>query len=71
MGWSGQVRVDGSNSTYGWLGMIGTNPATVLGLSVTPTRTIWQLRAGKVDLTITFLSPIEVRAVALGPPAKR
>lgn len=61
VGWAGMVRIDGSNSTYGWLGTVGTNPATVLGLIVTPTRTIWQMRAGTVDLNITFLSPIEVR----------
>ncbi|VDC02252.1 unnamed protein product [Peniophora sp. CBMAI 1063] len=59
VGWSGQIRIDGSNSTYGWLGMIGTNPVTVLDLTVTPTRTVWSLRAGTVDLVITFLSPIE------------
>lgn len=64
------MRIDGSNSTYGWLGRIGVQPASVLDLTVTPTRTVWTLRAGKVDLKITFLSPIEVRIQGFGPEQK-
>ncbi|KZV65241.1 hypothetical protein PENSPDRAFT_737823 [Peniophora sp. CONT] len=59
VGWAGLVRIDGSNSTYGWLGRAATTQATVLGLTVTPTRTVWTMRAGTLDLNITFLSPIE------------
>ncbi|KAJ7585435.1 hypothetical protein C8J56DRAFT_1165854 [Mycena floridula] len=58
-GWSGLVRVD--DVAYKWLGNPPDFNATVLQSSqVTPTRSIFIVVAGgKVQLNITFLSPIE------------
>ena len=62
LGWRGKIRVDGK--TYSWLGGIDTmDPemnATVTGTLFTPTRTIFTITAGQMNLTVTFLSPIEV-----------
>ncbi|THH29207.1 hypothetical protein EUX98_g4981, partial [Antrodiella citrinella] len=60
LGWLGYIRVDGT--TYEWLGdgVPTVNFTTLLGLQMTPTRTIYSLRAGPSMLVnITFLSPIE------------
>ena len=62
MGWAGLVRVDG-NITYKWLGQPATstflNHTILSNIQITPTRTILNITAGPVDLTVTFLSPIE------------
>ena len=58
--WAGRIRIDGQ--TYTWLGD-NANPAiaaTVIGRQVTPTRTMFSLQAGPMDINVTFLSPIEV-----------
>lgn len=61
-GWSGYIRVDGSS--FVWLGNL--LPTTNLtNLAITPTRTIFTLQAGPMQLNVTFLSPIEVRRVSI------
>ena len=64
LGWIAYIRVDGT--TYSLLGQkmfasLNVTPATVVGTEVTPTRTIQLLQAGDLDVTLTFLSPINVR----------
>ncbi|KAF9521373.1 hypothetical protein CPB83DRAFT_841316, partial [Crepidotus variabilis] len=59
-GWAGLVRVDGQS--YRWQGQGGaTNTAqTVSGsIRMSPTRTTFNTIAGPVQLTITYLSPLE------------
>ena len=61
MGWTGKIRVNGT--TYKWLGMDETGtPANVTNVQVTPTRTLFVMQAGPMNVTITFLSPVEVRS---------
>ena len=36
-------------------------PANVISVQITPTRTIFVMEAGPMNVTVTFLSPIEVR----------
>ncbi|KAJ3480136.1 hypothetical protein NLI96_g8556 [Meripilus lineatus] len=59
--WSGLVRID--NVTWSWLGGAndGTNinNATLMSTKVTPTRTVFVYQTEKMDLAVTFLSPIE------------
>ncbi|TFY64799.1 hypothetical protein EVJ58_g2384 [Rhodofomes roseus] len=64
LGWVGLIRVDGN--TYRWLGnnfdltgSVGAAGCNVTYTEVTPTRTIQTVQAGPVNLTLTFLSPIE------------
>ncbi|KAI9067393.1 DUF1793-domain-containing protein [Trametes sanguinea] len=59
MGWAGKIRVD--NQTYSWMGQDQSPPSTanVSNVQVTPTRTIFTMQAGPMNVTITFLSPIE------------
>lgn len=60
MGWAGKIRVDGT--TYKWLGNdsnLGT-PANITNIQFTPTRTIFVMTAGPMNVTVTFLTPIEV-----------
>ncbi len=49
-----------------WLGDAGAPSGLVrsvlTNIQVTPTRTIFNITAGPIDLTVTFLSPIEVRS---------
>ena len=60
MGWAGKIRVNGT--TYKWLGADNTGiAANVTNIQVTPTRTIFVLHAGPMNVTVTFLSPVEVR----------
>ncbi len=61
MGWSGKIRVD--QTTYVWMGQdgIGNGSAVVTDVQITPTRSLFVMQAGPMNLTITFLSPIEVR----------
>lgn len=70
VGWVGFIRVDGE--LYGWLGVGNDNKTTTLATYVTPTQTILQLRTGPVDMTVTFLSPVEVSATCFStlPPLK-
>ena len=69
--WTGLVRVD-ENTTYGWLGDLQNtilpdiNRTILTSMRITPTRTIFNITAGPVDLTVTFLSPIEVGLADLG-----
>ncbi|KAJ8076123.1 hypothetical protein PM082_022108 [Marasmius tenuissimus] len=75
--WSGFIRVDGD--LYEWLGAAMTNPtltftladgkkkdrATLNDVIITPTRTVYVMTAGAVQLNVTFLSPIEPNNVVL------
>ncbi|KAL1945995.1 hypothetical protein VTO73DRAFT_1997 [Trametes versicolor] len=57
----GAVRVDGK--TYLWTGQTETTieafSANLSAVRITPTRTIFVLQAGPINVTITYLSPIE------------
>ncbi|KAF9782924.1 hypothetical protein BJ322DRAFT_182136 [Thelephora terrestris] len=56
--WLGILRVDGQ--PYVWMGdPQGKNTATQKSMTFTPTRTMITLTCGPVDLTATFLTPIE------------
>ncbi|KAI0746013.1 hypothetical protein C8Q76DRAFT_606683 [Earliella scabrosa] len=59
IGWAGKIRVDGQ--TYAWMGNDGSanGRANVTNVQVTPTRSIYVMQAGPMNITITFLSPIE------------
>ncbi|KAF7335620.1 hypothetical protein MVEN_02216900 [Mycena venus] len=58
-GWAGFIKVDGV--PHQWLGHYNAeNASTLLGITVTPTRTILALQAGPMQLNVTFLSPIEM-----------
>ncbi|CCM02776.1 uncharacterized protein FIBRA_04884 [Fibroporia radiculosa] len=59
LGWVGHIRVDGT--TYRWLGAAtyASTTANLTSFEVTPTRTIFNVQAGPMDVTVTFLSPIE------------
>ncbi|KAF7292552.1 hypothetical protein MKEN_01471500 [Mycena kentingensis (nom. inval.)] len=63
MAWVGLAKVDGK--TYSWLGQPTVNDeqpytkATQKSVTITATQTIFVLSAGPVDLTISFLSPVE------------
>ena len=43
------------------VGQSPPNVATVTNVQITPTRSIYTMKAGPVGLTVTFLSPVEVR----------
>ncbi|TBU49426.1 hypothetical protein BD309DRAFT_76359 [Dichomitus squalens] len=60
LGWAGYVKVD--STTYTWLGVpnvAGPSKATQKSFQFTSTQSIFTLSAGPVDLTATFLSPVE------------
>ncbi|KAI0712927.1 hypothetical protein C8T65DRAFT_726919 [Cerioporus squamosus] len=60
IGWAGAIRVDGV--TYSWMGDNGAewnNTATVVNIQITPTRSIFDMQAGPMNITVTYLSPIE------------
>ncbi|KAI0358680.1 DUF1793-domain-containing protein [Trametes cingulata] len=59
MGWAGKIRVDGQ--TYSWMGQDYAPPlaANVTNVQITPTRSIFVMQAGPMNVTVTFLSPIE------------
>lgn len=62
IGWAGLIRVDGT--TYRWLGApLNMNATTTATPQITPTRTILTVQAGPMQLTATFLTPIEVRRI--------
>lgn len=58
MGWAGMVRID--NITHQWHGQWISEAINVTDRQITPTRTILILNLGPAQLTVTFLSPIEV-----------
>ena len=64
--WGGKIRVDGL--TYSWMGQydIQNSTAVVTGIKVTPTRSIFTMQAGPMNVTVTFLTPIEVRSRSSG-----
>ena len=63
IGWAGKIRVNGT--TYNWMGFNDTSISTnTTNVQITPTRSIFVMRAGPVNVTLTFLSPIEVRGFA-------
>lgn len=54
------LRIDGvTHSIFGQLAL--SNRSNVTGSFITPTRTIFTLDVGPVEVSVTFLSPIEVR----------
>ncbi|PIL29028.1 hypothetical protein GSI_09076 [Ganoderma sinense ZZ0214-1] len=62
LGWAGFAKVDGS--AYVWMGSPSVpnttfSKATQKSLKWTSTQSIFVMTAGPVDLTITFLSPVE------------
>ncbi|PCH43524.1 hypothetical protein WOLCODRAFT_164515 [Wolfiporia cocos MD-104 SS10] len=65
LGWEGHIRVD--NITYAWLGSLAESSngppnlrqVEFLSTEITPTRTIQHLQAGAMDITVTYMSPIE------------
>lgn len=54
-------------TAYEWLGNgnPALNVANLTALTITPTRTIYTMQAGAMEVNITFLTPIEV-SVAFG-----
>lgn len=64
LGWQGLIRVD--NSVYRWLGLTtfdpgaSNSPGIYTGVQITPTRTIYTVQAGAMNITATFFTPIEV-----------
>lgn len=64
LGWAGLIRIDNAH-TFKWMGDVEQpyplNFSVLTNIQVTPTRTIMNITAGPIDLTVTFLSPIEAR----------
>lgn len=59
-GWTGLVRVDGRTYTFmGNPSSITSTRATQLWSAITPTQTHFGIRAGTVDVNVTFFSPVE------------
>ncbi|KAJ3538099.1 hypothetical protein NM688_g6567 [Phlebia brevispora] len=63
-GWTGLIRIDDNpNNTFMWLGdslyPVNASRSILTNIQITPTRTIMNLTAGPLNLTVTFLSPIE------------
>ena len=71
LGWAGLIRIDNA-FTYKWLGDPaspgGLNRSVLTNIQITPTRTIMNMTAGPIDLTVTFLSPIEVCCIPISCP---
>ncbi|KAJ7195913.1 hypothetical protein GGX14DRAFT_674126 [Mycena pura] len=58
LGWTGYIKVD--DVAWHWLGDPGPgNASTWLSTTITPTRTIFAIQAGPMQLNVTFLSPVE------------
>ncbi|TFK82313.1 DUF1793-domain-containing protein [Polyporus arcularius HHB13444] len=62
VGWAGYAKVDGV--AYNWMGNpavpnVTVTKATQKSLQFTSTQSVFVMTAGPVDITITFLSPIE------------
>ena len=51
-----------NGTTYLWMGKDGSELANITNIQITPTRTIFVMQAGPMNVTITFLSPVEVRS---------
>ncbi|KAJ6563311.1 DUF1793-domain-containing protein [Mycena vulgaris] len=71
MAWAGFVKVDGQ--IYSFLGAasvpdVSVKQATQKSFQFTSTRSIFMLSAGPVDLTVTFLSPVESDLVKMSIP---
>ncbi|KAJ7583013.1 hypothetical protein C8J56DRAFT_1056024 [Mycena floridula] len=69
--WTGFVKIDGQS--YSFLGAAGVDgvsfiKATQKSFKFTATQSIFVLSAGPVDLTVTFLSPVETDLVKLSIP---
>ena len=58
LGWTGLIKVDGT--TFLWMGAPGgfNNKANQTSFEYTATKSIFTMTAGKVELKVTFLSPI-------------
>ena len=59
--WAGMIRVNGT--TYKWMGndpASNKTSAKVTNIQITPTRSIFVMEAGPMNVTVTFLSPVEV-----------
>ena len=64
VGWRGKIRIDGK--MYTWMGRDQDSPsANITGLEITPTRTIYNVQVGPMNLVVTFLSPIEASSIYL------
>ena len=50
-----------NGQTYQWMGHDGAGIANVTNIQITPTRSVFVMQAGPMNITITFLSPVEVR----------
>jgi hypothetical protein len=60
VGWAGMIRVD--NTTYTWMGDPGPQSVNQTTFSYTSTRSVFTMEAaGKVKMTVTFLSPVTPR----------
>ncbi|KAH9942418.1 uncharacterized protein BXZ73DRAFT_40863 [Epithele typhae] len=62
MGWTNMVVIDGQHySITGYADRVSniTAPATVTGVHITPTRSVYSMQAGPMNINFTFLSPIE------------
>ncbi|KAG9081933.1 hypothetical protein FS749_007281 [Ceratobasidium sp. UAMH 11750] len=60
LGWAGYVRVDGKVYTFlGAPNVAGPTLATQKSMQFTATKSIFVMSAGPVDITVTFLSPVE------------
>ncbi len=48
--------------TYSWMGndAFWNNTADIVDIQITPTRSIFVMQAGPMNVTVTYLSPIEV-----------
>ncbi|TFK92712.1 hypothetical protein K466DRAFT_581623 [Polyporus arcularius HHB13444] len=59
IGWTGRIRVD--EVTYSWMGndAFWNNTADIIDIQITPTRSIFVMQAGPMNVTVTYLSPIE------------
>lgn len=58
LGWTGLIKVDGT--TFLWMGAPGgfNNKANQTSFEYTATKSIFTMTAGKVELKVTFLSPV-------------
>ena len=55
-------------TTYQWMGAdpaAMSRDASFTNVQLTPTRSIFVMQAGPMNITITFLSPVEVRSSIL------
>ena len=70
VGWRGKIRIDGK--MYSWSGHDLDSPsANITSLEITPTRTIYNMQVGPMNLVVTFLSPIEASGIYLSCSGSR